>query len=360
MRKVINQYLFREVAQSWLAVTLILLVILVINQFAKILSDVSIGNNSGSVISELLFFSTVEYLTVLMPLSTFLAILLVFGRLYKESEMAAMMASGISPMSLYRPLWIPTIILAITVGVISSFVAPEARKNMNASNHAAMVNLGIESLQPGQFVTLRNGAVLFSEKRLENNQLSNVFAQQELRNGVNVIVSKTAEILDNPDNGGGALVFYNGYLYEGVPGDLEFRILEFSEHRLPLLNPESNTDKIDLSLESFTSLIEKNTSESLAEIQWRISPAIALVILVILSIPLSKSSPRQGRFGGLVIGILIYMIYVNCLGAAKVWFEQGIIPEVYGLWWGHLIALLASVIMLLSSNRVFQRLLFKN
>jgi lipopolysaccharide export LptBFGC system permease protein LptF len=54
------------------------------------------------------------------------------------------------------------------------------------------------------------------------------------------------------------------------------------------------------------------------------------------------------------------MIYVNCLGAAKVWFEQGIIPEVFGLWWVHLIALLASVIMLLSSNRVFQRLLFKN
>jgi lipopolysaccharide export system permease protein len=359
MRKVINQYLFREVAQSWLAVTLILLAILVINQFAKILSDVSIGNNTGSVISELLFFSTVEYLTVLMPLSTFLAILLVFGRLYKESEMAAMMASGISPMSLYRPLWIPTIILAITVGVISSFVAPEARKNMNASSQAAMVNLGIESLEPGQFVTLRNGTVLYSEKRLENNQLSNVFAQQELRNGVNVIVSKTAEILDNPDNNG-ALVFYNGYLYEGVPGDLEFRILEFSEHRLPLLNHVSNLDKIDLSLESFTNLIEKNTSESMAEIQWRISPAIALVILVILSIPLSKSSPRQGRFGGLVIGILVYMIYVNCLGAAKVWFEQGIIPEVYGLWWVHLIALLVSVIMLLSSYRVFQRVLFKN
>jgi lipopolysaccharide export system permease protein len=300
-----------------------------------------------------------EYLTVLMPLSTFLAILLVFGRLYKESEMAAMMASGISPMSLYRPLWIPTIILAITVGVISSFVAPEARKNMNASSQAAMVNLGIESLEPGQFVTLRNGAVLYSEKRLENNQLSNVFAQQELRNSVNVIVSKTAEILDSPDNRG-ALVFYNGYLYEGVPGDLEFRILAFSEHRLPLLNQVSNVDTIDLSLESFTSLMEKNTLESMAEIQWRISPAIALIILVILSIPLSESSPRQGRFGGLIIGVLVYMIYANCLGAAKVWFEQGIIPEVYGLWWVHLIALLVSVIMLLSSYRVFQRFLFKN
>ena len=122
----------------------------------------------------------------------------------------------------------------------------------------------------------------------------------------------------------------------------------------------SDTDKIDLSLESFTSLIEKNTSESMAEIQWRISPAIALVILVILSIPLSKSSPRQGQFGGLVIGVLVYMIYVNFLGAARVWLEQGIIPEVYGLWWVHLMALLVSVIMLLNSYRVFQRVLFKN
>ena len=360
MRKIINQYLFREVAQSWLAITLVLLAILVINQFAKILGDASAGNYTGSVITELLFFSTVEYLTVLMPLSTFLAILLVFGRLYKESEMAAMMASGISPMSLYRPLWIPTIILAVTVGVISSFVAPEARKNMKTSSQAAMLNLGIEFLEPSQFVTLRNGAVLYSEKRLENNQLSNVFVQQELRNGVNVIVSKTAEIIDNPDNGRGALVFYNGYLYEGVPGDLDFRILEFSEYRLPLSIQVSSVDKIDLSLENFTSLIEKKTSESMAEIQWRISPAIALVILVILSIPLGKSSPRQGQFGGLVIGVLVYMIYVNFLGAARVWLEQGIIPEVYGLWWVHLIALLVSVIMLLNSYRVFQRVLFKN
>ena len=231
---------------------------------------------------------------------------------------------------------------------------------MNASSQAAMLNLGIESLEPGQFVTLRNGAVLYSEKRLENNQLSNVFVQQELRNGVNVIVSKTAEIIDNQDNGRGALVFYNGYLYEGVPGDLDFRILEFSEHRLPLSTQVSSVDKIDLSLENFTSLIEKKTSESVAEIQWRISPAIALVILVILSIPLGKSSPRQGQFGGLVIGVLVYMIYVNFLGAARVWLEQGIIPEVYGLWWVHLIALLVSVIMLLNSYRVFQRVLFKN
>ena len=78
MRKIINQYLFREVAQAWLGVTLILLAILVTNQFAKILGDAASGNLSGGVIAELLLYSSVEYLTILLPLSTFLAFLLVF------------------------------------------------------------------------------------------------------------------------------------------------------------------------------------------------------------------------------------------------------------------------------------------
>ena len=108
MRKIINQYLFKEVAQAWLGVTLILLAILITNQFAKILGDASSGNLSGNVIAELLLYSSIEYLTILLPLSSFLAILLVFGRLYKDSEMAAIMASGVGPLSLYRPLILPT------------------------------------------------------------------------------------------------------------------------------------------------------------------------------------------------------------------------------------------------------------
>jgi len=356
MRKIINQYLFKEVAQAWLGVTLILLAILVTNQFAKILGDASSGNLSGNVIAELLLYSSIEYLTILLPLSSFLAILLVFGRLYKDSEMAAIMASGVGPLSLYRPLILPTLLLAFILGLVSSYLAPDARKNMDFSRQNALLNLGIDFLEPGRFVTLNNGSVMYSEDRLENDQLINVFVQQEIRNNVNVIVSETAEILGT-QNSGNLLVFYNGYRYEGKPGDLDFRILEFSEHQLPLSINTNQSKKIDLSSEQLSSLIQKNSLEAMAEVQWRISPAIALIILVFLAIPLSKSSPRDSRYTGLILGILIYMIYANCLGAARVWFEQGVTPEIYGLWWVHVIALLLGIFMLLINYRFFQRIL---
>ena len=356
MRRIINQYLFREVAQAWLGVTLILLAILVTNQFAKIIGDASSGNLSGSVIAELLIYSSIEYLTILLPLSSFLAILVVFGRLYKDSEMAAIMASGVGPLSLYRPLILPTLMLAFILGLISSYLAPDARKNMDFSRQNALLDLGIDFFEPGRFVTLNNGSVMYSEDRLENDQLINVFVQQEIRNSVNVIVSETAEILSTKSSGN-VLIFYNGYRYEGRPGDLDFRILKFSEHQLPLSFKTNQDIKIDLSSEQLSSLLQKNSLEAIAEIQWRLSPAIALIILVFLAIPLSKSSPRNSRYTGIIFGILIYMIYVNCLGAARVWFEQGATPQIFGLWWVHIAALMFGIFMLLMNYRFFQRVM---
>ncbi|GIT37099.1 MAG: hypothetical protein Ct9H300mP6_09670 [Gammaproteobacteria bacterium] len=66
--------------------------------------------------------------------------------------------------------------------------------------------------------------------------------------------------------------------------------------------------KKDISTENFNLLLNAKDLESKAELQWRLSPSIALIILVLLSIPLSRSSQGKGQYGGLVLGILIYMI----------------------------------------------------
>ena len=76
MRKIINQYLFKEVAQAWLGVTLILLAILVTNQFAKILGDASSGNLSGNVIAELLLYSSIDIVIIIILLLYILIVII--------------------------------------------------------------------------------------------------------------------------------------------------------------------------------------------------------------------------------------------------------------------------------------------
>ncbi len=41
-----------------------------------------------------------------------------------------------------------------------------------------------------------------------------------------------------------------------------------------------------------------------------------------------------------VAAILIYIVYVNVMSAAKVWIARGTMPDWLGLWWVHIVVAL--------------------
>ena len=96
----------------------------------------------------------------------------------------------------------------------------------------------------------------------------------------------------------------------------------------------------------FFDLLESSEPEHIAEMQWRLGVPLSTIILAILAVPLSRSAPRQGRYGGLAAGVLIYIIYVDLLAAAKVWVEREQISVYLGLWWVHLLFLLVGLLLL--------------
>jgi len=86
-------------------------------------------------------------------------------------------------------------------------------------------------------------------------------------------------------------------------------------------------------------------------LQWRLSVPLSALLLALLALPLSRTNPRQGRYGKLTIAILFYIVYSNMLGAARVWSERGLVPMEIGLWWVHLLVLLVAAVLLLQQNR---------
>jgi lipopolysaccharide export system permease protein len=85
----------------------------------------------------------------------------------------------------------------------------------------------------------------------------------------------------------------------------------------------------------FDSLRTSTELEHIAELQWRLSVPIATVLLALLAVPLARSRPREGRYGRIAIGLLVFIIYLNLLSAAKAWTEEGAISPLLGLWWVH-------------------------
>jgi lipopolysaccharide export system permease protein len=69
---------------------------------------------------------------------------------------------------------------------------------------------------------------------------------------------------------------------------------------------------------------------------------LLIPVLALLAVPLSRVSPREGRFARIVPALLLYLVYFALLFAARDWLADGHLPAALGLWWIHLaFALLA-------------------
>ena len=60
--------------------------------------------------------------------------------------------------------------------------------------------------------------------------------------------------------------------------------------------------------------------------------------MILIAVPLSHIAPRQGRYGKVVIGIVVYLLYSNLLTFGQTYLAKGKMPEVLGLWWIHAMA----------------------
>jgi lipopolysaccharide export system permease protein len=187
--------------------------------------------------------------------------------------------------------------------------------------------------------------------------LSNVFVQRRSGDKVVVIVAAKAGQRNDAESGRKVLTFIDGERHEGVPGSREFRVMKFAEHGIPFEIRDSKPGEIGTEAKSVSELLETLDSTSIAELQWRVSVPITLLILTLIAVPLSRAPPRSGRYNNLAVGVLLYIIYSNLLASSKVWVEQETISPWIGLWWVHGLFVLFAVLLLMKHNHIFKRML---
>jgi lipopolysaccharide export system permease protein len=334
MVAIANRYVLRETAQTWLVVTGVLLVILM----AVVLGDSVSKGLPKEVLLLFMGLTLLKFLTILVPVGLFLSILLALGRLYRDSEMYALMACGIGPGQLYRPLLGFAGVLALGVGWLSLVVSPAAISSAERIAAEAQAKADLSVIEPGRFVSFGQAdAVVYAEDVLPGGRLRNVFVQRRNQDGIEVVVAEEAQQRDTADPDVKMLTFSHGRRYEGVHGDARFRIVEFDEHGIPYSLPERGPMKSNPKSRSLPALLASTDLADVAEFQWRISVPIMALVLAFLAVPLAQSSPRQGRYAGLGAGVLVYISYANLLGASKVWLERGKVPPIVGMWWVHLL-----------------------
>jgi len=358
VKRILDRYIFREIALTWLGVTMVLLMILLTNQFARVLGDVAKGKLPKDAAFDVIGLSAAQYLIILVPIGLFLAIMLALGRLYRDSEMPAMMACRVGPSGIYRPLMWLLVPLALGVAWLSIEGTPRALTKIDRISAEARREADLASIEPGRFTVFGpEQAVVYGERISPDGFMENVFMERRVgEDAVQVVVARRGEQVESDDPDTRLLVLHEGRRYEGIPGTARFRVIEFVEHGIPYRLPSLRTPDPKPRAMTFANLRKSGELEHIAEQQWRLSVPISTILLALLAVPLARSRPREGRYGRITIGLLVFIVYFNLLSAAKAWTEEGTISPSLGLWWVHGSILLLTLGLLALQNGWHRRI----
>lgn len=347
MNRIVDRYVIREIGRTCIGVTFVLLLILIGNQFARVLSRAAAERLTRDAVFELLYLSSLEYLTVLLPLSLFFAIVMAMGRLYRDSEMTALAACGVSPVRLLRPVMLVAVLVAAVVAWLSFEVSPWVTFQSHRVKVEAKRQLKSAALVPGRFRSTPNGKLVFyAQEADENGVFKNVFIQRRRGEQLEVVIAASGEQKLSDDGSRRELILYDGRRYVGLPGTLDFYLLSFEEHGIPIVLPAADEFPPEPETATTEELMASDDVSDKAELHWRIAAPISLLLMALMAMPLARSNARGSRYDRMGLAILFYVIYSSLLGVGRSLIENETLPAWAGMWWAHITVLIIGVVLL--------------
>ncbi|TQV85672.1 LPS export ABC transporter permease LptF [Exilibacterium tricleocarpae] len=354
---IVFRYLAREVLFSMTAVSAVLLMFTLSARFVKYLADAAAGKLASDVLFAVMGYRLPGFLELILPLGLFLAILFAYGRLYMDSEMTVLSACGMSQRRLLGYSLIPALGVAMVVAGFSLFVSPLGAERAEAILSEQRKRTEFDALTPARFEAMRNGQSITYAESLSSDrkQMFGVFMAQMADGSASadlaVIVAESGNQITHEENGQRYLILKNGHRYEGRPGEADYRITRFAQFAQRLEQPHAREKrKAKADSTPTRALLGSDKLVDQATLQWRLSIPVLVVILTLMAVPLSKTSPRQGRYLKMIPAILLYIIYLVSLSSARGAIEDGRLPVHFGLWAVHSIFFVIALLLLTAGS----------
>jgi len=358
---IIQRYLLREIIQPLVVVLVVLATLFTSYGAADFLSNAVNALLPAHMIAQLVGLRTLIALEVLIPISLYLSVVMAFGRLYGDSEVAVMLATGFSPARVMGAVFTLSLAAAIAVAVLSFVVRPWAYQRSHELSSLAAASLDTRSMQAGTFyVGSRGDRTIFIGRRAAPNSPGyDVFVQLRLRGIVRVIHAASVEQAPLSDTRSGTTIHLtDAHVYDVSRGRGSELVMNAKDLVVDLASPEVEPPGYSSLAAGTSYLASSRVPADVAEFQWRLSTSWSTLLLGLLGVPLSRSGPRPHRYAKIGLAILIYGGYYLLYESARTWVQNGVIPPFPGLWWvpALLALLLVTVTLGPSARRRLRRL----
>ena len=330
-KNILSKSLNMEVFKSSSSVLLIFFLLVVGSRIVGYFEQAAEGNLDPAIIMSVVALRFPDFITLLIPLSFFLGVLISISRIYAEREIYGFFSVGLAPFDLIKFLAPQALLYFLLTLILSLYVAPYTKALSQEILKIDSFEEQLESIKSDEIVSLNDGGFIYIQNT-DNDLLTGIKAlKQNQENSFFVIAdelstSETKELIK--------LNFNNGSFYSGVFSNSSKLQSNFNEFKLDIKKEKNLTN--DMSL---TKLFDFSSDSNTASFQWNVSVPITILILLFIGVYISEVKPRQGRFSVILPGMLLYVMYLSLLILGREYIADN--PKTsFGLWYVHLIFIL--------------------
>jgi len=321
----------------------------------RIIGQAAGGRVDSQAVFELLALTALTWMPIILTLTLFVSVLMTVTRCYRDSEMIVWFTAGRSLTAWIGPVLSFAWPIVVSIALLALFVTPWSNSQIQATRDRFDKRDDVSRVAPGRFIESGSADRVFFVESVDilNGQVRNVFISTRNGERESVIVASRG-VIEVADNGDRFLVLENGRRYEGTPGQLEYRTMEFERYGVRL---ESRAEQPIAERRAKTltmlQLVSDTSPLNQGEIMWRLGLPVVALLVTLLAIPLAYVNPRVGRSVNLIIAVLLFAVYLNVFNTVQAYVQQGRLDFGIGAWVVHAVAL--ALVVLLFVRRVYLR-----
>lgn len=313
---ILRRYMTQQVAANTAIVLLFLMALMLGGRLIRYFGIAAEGRLDVGLLFAIIGYNIPTFLELILPLSFFIALMLVLGRMYVDQEMSVLFASGISRGRLTR-LMIPLItgLFVLQMG-ISLWAKPWGLSNSKQIWQTQSLGSLLDLVRPKTFISSGNYHLYVDEFDKEKRELKNLYVVQQqtdksgkiAKNDVIITATRAYQVPSKDTDSSMQLDLFQGRRYELGTNNAKYNQASFEKYRITLEKPAS--EKItETNVETQTTaklLANTQKPEVKAELGYRFTMPWLIIIAAMLATPLAQVRPRQGRWLRLLPSVLIF------------------------------------------------------
>lgn len=366
------RYILAECLGPTLMGVLVYTVLFLLNLVFQ-LAELAIRKSIGFwLLGQFLALAMPRLLSLVIPMSVLLGILIAMGRLSSDSEITALRACGVSYLQILPPILALGVLgTALSLG-LTAFVVPEATYAQHRLNAQILLSGDLNrNIQPRVFFQEIPGLLIYADRRDPSGGLQDVLLVQENREGLQQLtLARWVRIEQDPVAGSLRIRMHDGEmhtvsledpdLYERtyfvdqvVTQPPDESLLQFAatlRGDLPRNLREMRTlnlaRRLGYAADHPEGIPDWNRTDARIELHRRLAVPVAAVIFSLLGASLGVVTRRGGRSTGFAVSLGVILAYWLTMSAAENLARSGAMAVWKAVWLSNGIFLVVGVLLL--------------